>query len=124
MRKKIWIGFILMLILSIAALGQAQLKNKSDVKVGDERYVCPCGPGCPCNTISKTAGNCTCGKPLVKAKAVKVSPEQATFLVGDKEQVYKTVGKYACACGPGCPCETISQNPGQCTCKKDMKAVD
>ena len=32
--------------------------------------------------------------------------------------------KYACACGPTCPCETISQNPGQCTCKKDMKAVN
>ena len=124
MKKKIGMGFVLLLILSITALGYAQLKANSDVKVGEERFVCACGPECPCNTISKAAGNCTCGKPLVQAKAVKVEPGKATFVVAGKEQVFKTVGKYACACGPTCPCETVSQNPGQCTCKKDMKAVN
>ncbi|MBI5586050.1 MAG: hypothetical protein HY892_19740 [Deltaproteobacteria bacterium] len=124
MRKLIGFGFILLLILSLAAIGLAQLKSQSDVKVGETRFVCACGPECPCNSIAKKAGNCTCGKPMVEAKAVKVEAGQATFQIGDRQQVFKTVGKYACACGPDCPCQMISQNPGKCTCGKDMKAVN
>jgi hypothetical protein len=32
------------------------------------KYVCPCGPDCPCDTISQTPGKCACGKDLVPAK--------------------------------------------------------
>lgn len=27
-------------------------------------YSCNCGPECKCNSLSKTPGNCSCGKPL------------------------------------------------------------
>jgi hypothetical protein len=41
----------------------------------------------------------------------------------EKERVFKTEGKYTCDCGPDCKCNTISQNPGKCTCGAEMKAV-
>ena len=31
------------------------------------KYVCACGPGCKCGTISQKPGSCRCGKPLKKA---------------------------------------------------------
>lgn len=27
---------------------------------------------------------------------------------------------YACACGDGCDCKTMSRNPGKCTCGNDL----
>ena len=30
---------------------------------------------------------------------------------------------YACGCGEGCNCGSISQKPGKCACKKDMVKV-
>ncbi len=31
---------------------------------------------------------------------------------------------YACNCGQACNCDTLSRNPGKCTCSKDMvKAI-
>ncbi len=27
---------------------------------------------------------------------------------------------YACDCGASCPCQTLSNNPGKCTCGKEM----
>ena len=33
------------------------------------------------------------------------------------------MGKYACACGPGCDCNTNSQKTGNCSCGKPMKEV-
>jgi hypothetical protein len=31
---------------------------------------------------------------------------------------------YACNCGEACKCDTISQNPGKCTCGTDMQKVN
>ena len=114
------LSFVVMVAFAFAAEKAAQ-----DLKVGDERYVCNCGPDCPCNTMSVNQGKCTCGKDMVKAKVTKVENGKANFKAEgwDKERTFKTVGKYVCNCGPDCKCGTISQNPGKCTCGKEMKKI-
>jgi hypothetical protein len=32
------------------------------------KYVCPCGAGCNCNTVSQKPGKCACGKELKKVE--------------------------------------------------------
>jgi hypothetical protein len=122
--KKNLIIFPFVLIL-LASFVFAAEKGALTLKVGDERYVCNCGEKCPCNTISSNEGKCTCGKDMVKAKVTKVEAGKATFMATgwEKERVFKTAGKYMCACGPDCKCDTISQNPGNCTCGKKLKKI-
>ncbi len=102
-----------------------EFTGKMELKVGDEVYVCNCGEKCPCNTMSRKAGKCSCGKDMVKAKVTKVEEGKAYVMAPgwEKERAFKTTGKYACACGKGCKCNTISQNPGKCACGKKMKKV-
>ena len=111
-----------MMAVSLVFAGE---KSTLDLKVGDEIYACNCGDDCPCKTMSKNAGNCTCGKEMVKAKVVKVEGGMAMLKAEGwpAERAFPTTGKYMCACGPDCPCDTISQNPGKCTCGKEMKEV-
>lgn len=90
-------------------------------KVGDELYVCPCGEGCPCDTMSRNAGQCSCGKDMVKTNVTKV--EKGKITVASRGKPFISVGKYACDCGPSCKCDTISQNPGNCTCGKKLVEV-
>jgi hypothetical protein len=120
-------ALIILPILLLVVLGVAFAleKGKLELKVGDERYVCGCGEGCACFTISSNAGKCSCGKDLIKAKVVKVDKGTADFMAeGWKKPItFKTVGKYACACGAECKCDTISQNPGKCSCGKEMKKI-
>ena len=96
-------------------------KTKMVAKVGDELYVCACGEGCPCDTMSRNPGQCSCGKDLVKTKVTKV--EKGKITVESRGKPFMSVGKYACDCGPDCKCDTISQNPGNCTCGKKMVEV-
>lgn len=111
-------------VCGLFGLAAAEVKNgKLYLKVGDEVYICGCGEGCGCDTISMKPGKCACGADLVKAKVTKVEKGKAYFMVDGKERVLKTAGKYACACGAGCNCDTISQKPGKCHCGKDMKEV-
>ncbi len=101
------------------------VNGKIDLKVGDEVYACNCGESCPCMTMSRKLGNCSCGNEMVKAKVVKIDGDTA-FLKADsweKERPFKMTGKYACACGPECKCDTISQNPGKCACGVELKKV-
>lgn len=100
-------------------------KSTMELKVGDEIFACNCGDECPCKTMSSNAGNCTCGKEMVKAKVVKIDGGIAMLKAPDwpKERSFPTTGKYMCACGPDCNCNTIAQNPGKCTCGKEMKQV-
>ena len=100
-----------------------ELRPSMELKVGEEVYACNCGKECPCNTLSKNAGKCTCGVDMVKSTVKSVGDGTAVLLVSGEERTFKTVGKYACACGPQCPCNTISQNPGKCTCGVEMKEV-
>ena len=69
----------LLILMVVFALGFATFaiadKTKMTAKVGDELYVCACGEGCPCDTMSKSAGQCTCGKDMVKTKVTKVEAD-------------------------------------------------
>jgi hypothetical protein len=123
--KKIAVLLTVIVALVVVSLAFARDKNKMDLKVGDEVYTCNCGEKCPCNTMSTNAGNCTCGKPMVKAKVTKVEGGNATLSAAgwEKERTFATTGKFMCACGPECKCDTISQAPGKCTCGKEMKKV-
>ncbi len=56
---------------------------------------------------------------LVRNAAGRLVPA----VVNGKEQAFITKAKYACACGPGCDCGTISQKPGNCACGKPMKKI-
>jgi len=124
MKKVLAISMGLLLCLVMVGFSVAALQDgKMMLKVGDEVYVCGCGEGCPCLTMSKNQGKCSCGKDLVKGKVTKVEDGKATVMVNGKEQVFLTKGKYACACGPGCNCDTISQSPGKCGCGSEMKPV-
>jgi len=96
-------------------------KARMEAKVGDELYVCACGEGCPCDTMSRNAGQCSCGKDMVKTKVTKV--EKGKITVASRTKPFISVGKYVCDCGPECKCDTISQNPGNCTCGKKMVEV-
>jgi hypothetical protein len=62
---------------------------------------------------------------MVKANVVGVEKGKV-MLQGEgweKPRAFKTVAKYACACGPKCDCDAISQKPGKCPCGREMKAV-
>ena len=100
-----------------------ELRPSMNLKAGEEVYACNCGAACTCDTLSRNAGKCTCGVDMVKATVKSVGDGTAVLLVSGQERTFKTVGKYACACGLKCPCNTISQNPGKCTCGVEMKKV-
>ncbi len=113
---------ILMVVFTLAFVTFAVAdKTRMKAKVGDEIYVCACGEGCPCDTMSRNAGQCSCGKDMVKTKVTKV--EKGKITVESRGKPFISKGKYACDCGPDCKCDTISQNPGNCTCGKKMVEV-
>ncbi len=117
--KKLLILTIL-LVISFATFALAD-KTAMTPKVEDELYVCGCGEGCKCDTMSKSSGQCSCGKDLVKSKVTKV--EKGKITMEGRDRPFVSIGKYACACGPDCKCDTISQNPGNCSCGKKMIEV-
>jgi len=112
--------FTLVLALALVTLALAD-KAKMTAKVGDQLYVCACGEGCPCDTMSRNPGQCACGKDLVKTKVTKV--EKGKITVESRKKPFASVAKYVCDCGPDCKCDTISQNSGNCTCGKKMVEV-
>ena len=111
------------LVAAAASLLMAQDKSKMVLKPGDEIFACNCGPGCDCQALSRKEGTCACGNALAKAKVKSVGEGTAVLVIGDREQTFKTVGKYMCACGPECKCDSISQKPGKCACGVDMVEV-
>jgi hypothetical protein len=124
MKRTLIVLLMIVMLVSVVSVIAAE-KEKLDLKVGDERYVCNCGEKCACNTISTNEGKCSCGKDMVKAKVVKVDKGKADFMAEGwkKERSFKTVAKYSCNCSPDCKCGTISQNPGKCTCGSEMKKI-
>jgi hypothetical protein len=126
MKKLLRIGSAILLSLMIMVAFAFAESGKMKLTVGEEVYVCNCGPSCPCHTMSTKEGNCTCGNKMVKAKVTKVDKDM-TYVKAEgweKPRGYNPQGKYMCACGPSCNCGTISQNPGKCVCGSDMKPVD
>ena len=93
-------------------------------KNGDTVYVCTCGDSCPCMTMSRKEGKCACGNPLGKGVVSSVEGDKAVVKVDGKDLNFVTKAKYACACGEGCNCGTISQKPGKCACGTEMKKVE
>ena len=117
----------LVIALAVGLVGYAVAAGvgKLDAKVGDAYFVCACGEGCPCDTISSKKGQCSCGRDLVEAKVTRVEGDKAWFKAEgwEKEVEFDLVAKYSCACGADCPCKTISQNPGKCVCGRELQEV-
>ena len=125
MKRVFSVMLIAVLTLMLCSICLAELKGgRIDLKVGDEVYACGCGEGCPCYTLSRSPGKCTCGNDLVKTKVSKVEADKAYVSIKGKDIGFPMVGKYACPCGAGCNCDTISQAPGKCACGKDLKKVE
>jgi hypothetical protein len=122
---KKWIVTLLTLVaLGMAGLTIAAVENgKIMLKAGDVVNVCGCSEGCPCDTISRKDGKCSCGKPLVKGKVMSVEEGKAMIEINGKQRAFKTTGKFQCACGPKCNCDTISQKGGMCGCGKELQEV-
>jgi hypothetical protein len=123
MKKTMFVLFAVVLVAAAAVLLVAQEKGRMVLKAGDEVYACNCGPDCDCQAMSRKPGTCACGKALAKAKVKSVGEGTAVLVFGDREQTFKTVGKYMCGCGPSCTCGTISQKPGKCSCGVDLIEV-
>ena len=121
MKKVFTVALALVLALAFAVV--AAEPSKMELKVGDQLYVCNCGEKCPCDSMARKPGNCTCGKEMVQGTVTKVGEGTAVIKTASAERTFKTVGKYACACGPTCDCGSISQNPGNCVCGKPMAEV-
>jgi hypothetical protein len=122
MKKALVLSMVLLVAVSALAVFAGQESSKMVLKPGDEVYACQCGDSCPCQMMSRHAGKCGCGKEMVKAKVKSVDKDTAVLVFGEREQTFKTVGKYACAC-KGCDCNSISQTPAKCTCGVDMVEV-
>jgi len=117
---------VLLAVLTLVLVAIAFAANPKPVfKLGADVYACNCGETCPCQTISKKEGKCPCGKDMVKAKVTGVAKSEVTLLGAgwEKDRTFSSVAKFACACGPKCDCDTISQKAGKCPCGTEMKAV-
>jgi hypothetical protein len=126
MKRSLCIVIITLLSLMMVGVAVAATPGKMDLKVGEEVYVCNCGPTCPCHSMSMKEGNCTCDNKMVKAKVTKVETDVAYVQAAgwEKPRAFTTQGKYMCACGPSCNCNMISQKPGKCVCGENLKPVE
>src|SRR4030067_2343234 len=113
MKKLLILSIVFTLAFATIAFAD---KTRMTAKVGDELYVCACGDDCKCDMMARNPGKCTCGKEMVKAKVTKVDKGKMTM--DSRNRPFVSTGKFACACGPDCKCDSISQNPGNCTCGK------
>jgi hypothetical protein len=107
----------------------------------DVIYVCGCGPGCDCNSVSADKGTCSCGSELVAAHVVMVEGHDAKICTCGNDcrceidaedtskcscgSAVKTVslegkGLYFCNCGGSCTCNYVSAEPGTCTCGMEL----
>jgi hypothetical protein len=125
MKKSVLLLVSLLFVIATVSLVFAAKgpTGKFEVKAGDSIYVCGCGDGCDCGSLGKKEGKCSCGKDLVKTIATKVEKGKVFYTLDGKELSAPTTGKYACGCGDGCDCGSISQKPGKCGCDKDMVKV-
>jgi len=120
--KKGLIACVMALTLAFAVAAFAD-KELPVFKKGDAVYVCACGAGCDCLTMSRKDGKCSCNKKLAKTTVDKVEAGKIFVKVDGKELTFPVKAKYACACGDGCTCGTVSQKAGKCSCGTEMKKV-
>jgi len=125
MKKSVLLVLSLLFVFAAVSLAIAKgPTGKFDAKAGDTIYVCGCGEKCECGSLAKKEGKCSCGKELVKTTVNKVEDGKVFYTLDAKELSAPAQGKYACGCGDGCNCGSISQKPGKCTCDKDMLKVN
>jgi hypothetical protein len=111
--------------LAMFAMADKGSKGFFDAQSGDAVYVCGCGgEGCGCGTLARKEGACSCGKKLVNTTVSRVEDGLVQYTLNGKELSAPQTGKYACGCGEGCGCGTISQKPGTCACGKKLVRVD
>lgn len=124
MKKLFMLSLAMIFTIGTAAAVSAESpRGVRSFETGGEAYFCQCD-GCTCDTLSNNPGQCTCGVELVKGKVKSVAEDgRATVDINGKEKTFKNKGKFTCACPPSCTCNTISQNPGNCTCGKAMKEI-
>jgi hypothetical protein len=112
----------------------------------DVLYTCNCGPQCKCNSVSTTAGKCSCGSPLIWGHVVRVEGNEALLCqckegckcagldpkdpnkcacgTAVKRVNLTGTGLYFCNCGGSCGCNTISDKPGTCKCGMPLKKAE
>ncbi len=105
------------------ALADKGQKGQFTTKAGEVIYVCSCGTGCDCGSLAKKEGTCGCGKSLVTSTVTKVEGGKVFYKLDGKELSAPITGTYACGCGEGCKCGSISQKPGKCSCGSNMVKV-
>lgn len=120
--KKVLIGLFVASLLLVAVVAFAD-KTVPVYKKGDAVFVCACGESCECKTMARKAGKCSCGKDMVKGVVNEVKDDKLVVKVGDKDMIFPAKAKFACGCGEGCSCGTVSQKPGKCGCGTEMKEV-
>lgn len=122
MKKVLVILTSIMFVFAAASVFAAKGTDATfKAKAGETIYVCGCGEGCDCGTMSKSSGTCACGKALVEAKVTKVEKGMVHYKLEDGTELSAPAkGLYVCPCGKGCPCRTVSQKPGKCGCGQDL----
>lgn len=125
MKKIISVVMTMLLVIGAVSLAYAGKghNGKFDTKAGDTIYVCGCGDGCDCGSLGKKEGKCSCGKDMVKTTVTRVEKGKVFYNLDGKELSAPAKGAYACGCGDGCDCSSVSQKPGKCGCNKDMVKV-
>src|SRR5689334_2368657 len=108
MKKSAIVTLVMVFALALASLSVAAVENgKLAAKAGDKLYVCNCGEKCPCETMGRKAGKCSCGKEMAEVTVTKAEAGKASFTLNGKERSMSTTGKYACDCGPKCNCDYV-----------------
>lgn len=120
--KNIFVSLCVASLLLVAVVAFAD-KALPVYKNGNTVYVCSCGDSCDCKTMANKEGKCGCGSPLAKGVVSSVSKDKVVVKVDGKSLSFPAKAKYACGCGDGCNCGTVSQKPGKCGCGSDMKKV-
>ncbi len=119
-----WTLLLFLCLAAAAASRAASPEGRIDLRPGDEVYACACGPECDCGTLSRVANRCGCGRDLVKATVLRVEKDRAILRVNGVEREFATTGRYACVCKQECGCDTISQQPGKCSCGRILLPLE
>ena len=143
--RKVLFETALMIVIAIGLTATASWTAGTTAK-GADVYFCDCEEGCPCPTPYLEPGTCDCGLALAKGKVIRIGREEnkiylckcdddkcpCAFDPKDKTKCgcnykvkeYPLKGKYVCSCGPDCKCNTVSVNPGRCSCGVPLIKVE
>jgi len=133
--KKIIVFIIAMFIIGSAVQAEGPAVKGTDV------YACDCEEGCPCPSPFLEPGTCDCGLEFAKMRVLKIDGGTAHLCKCDDDKCpcsfdpadpkkcgcgarvkeISTKGKYLCACGPGCRCNSVSEREGKSPCGVPMK---